>query len=92
MNTIFFSVIDPAFLKASNELLRKKFEAQGVHIKTYMSVDCFIQDQETSYSNNVVVPEQHLKSLLDSLEEIKSSPNVYVLLKMKKDEEVVKNN
>jgi len=58
------TVIDPGFLKAANEPLRTSLQIQGVIVKTYMSVSCFISDQNDSYSSNILVRGKELEELL----------------------------
>ena len=82
-NQINLSVIDPAFLKPNNDLLRNQLKQQGVIINTYMSIDCFISDQKASYSNNVLIRAHELQELLTCLQEINSNPKIYVLGKRK---------
>jgi hypothetical protein len=56
--SISVTIIDPAFLKPANEPLRSSLQAQGVNVKTYMSVSCFISEQNGAYANNVMVRHQ----------------------------------
>ena len=44
-----------------------------------MSLDLFLSDQSSPYSNHVVVREADLEVLMASLKETNSSPRVYVL-------------